>query len=56
MSKAKKIFIIVGLISVAVGGFVLTKWLTRNVKRVKGGIIRKQTFDEPAQPIEFEEE
>ncbi len=56
MTRTKKIFLVVGLIGVAVGGFVLTKWLTRNVKRVKGGVIRKQTFDEPAKPIEFEEE
>jgi len=56
VSKAKKIYLIIGLISVAVGGFALTKWLTRNVKRVKGGVIRRQTFEEPAQPIEFEEE
>ena len=56
MNKAKKIYLIVAVIGIAVGGFVLTKWLTRNVKRVKGGVIRKQTFDEPAKPIEFEEE
>ena len=56
MNKTKKIFLIVGLVGVAVGGFVLTKWLTRNVKKVKGGVIRKQIFDEPAKPIEFEEE
>ena len=55
MNKTKKIFIIVGFIGVALGIFVLTKWLTRNVKKVKGGIIRKQTFDTPATPIEFEE-
>ncbi len=56
MSKAKKIFLIVGLISVAVGGFALTKWLTRNVKKVRGGEIIKQTFDEPSEPVEFKEE
>jgi hypothetical protein len=56
VSKAKKIFLIVGLVGVAIGGFALTKWLTRNTKRVRGGVIRKQTFDEPAKPIEFEEE
>jgi hypothetical protein len=46
MNRAKKIYLIVGIIGVAIGGFVLTKWLTRNVKRVKGFIIVKQTFDE----------
>lgn len=56
MKKTNKIFLIVGLISVAIGGFALTKWLTRNVKKVKGGVIRTQTFDNPAEPIEFEAE
>jgi hypothetical protein len=46
MNKAKKIFLIVGLVGVVIGGFVLTKWLTRNVKKVKGFIIVKETFDE----------
>jgi hypothetical protein len=46
VNKTKKIFLIVGLVGVAVGGFVLTKWLTRNVKKVKGFIIVKQEFDE----------
>lgn len=56
MTRTKKIYLIVGLVGVAISGFVLTKWLTRNVKRVKGGVIRIQNFDEPAKPIEFEEE
>ena len=56
MNKTKKILIVVGLVSVAIGGYALTKWLTRNVKKVKGGVIRKQIFDEPAKPIEFESE
>ena len=56
MNTRKKILIVVGLLGVAIGGFALTKWLTRNVKKVKGGVIRKQIFDEPAQPIEFEKE
>ena len=56
MSKAKKIFLIVGLVGVAIGGFALTKWLTRNTKRVRGGVIRKQTFETPSEPVEFEEE
>jgi hypothetical protein len=56
MNKTKKIFLIVGLVGISIGGFVLAKWLTRNVKRVKGGIIRTQSFDEPAKPIEFEGE
>jgi hypothetical protein len=56
MSKLKKIFLIVGLVSVAIGGFALTKYLTRNTKRVRGGVIRKQIFEEPAQAVEFNEE
>jgi hypothetical protein len=47
VSKAKKIFLIVGLISVAVGGFALTKWLTRNVKKVRGGVVRIVEYDTP---------
>jgi hypothetical protein len=54
VSKAKKIYLIIGLISVAVGGFALTKWLTRNVKRVKGGVIRIVEYDTPPskEPLE----
>jgi len=54
VSKAKKIILIVGLISVAIGGFALTKWLTRNVKRVKGGVIRIVEYDTPPskEPLE----
>jgi len=46
VNRRKKILIVVGLLSVAIGGFALTKWLTRNVKKVKGFIIVKQEFDE----------
>ena len=56
MNRTKKILIIVGLVGVAIGGFALTKWLTRNVKRVTGGAITKQTFDEQPEPIVFENE
>ena len=50
MDRRKKIFLIIGLIGVAVGGFVLTKFLTRNVRRIRGGTVTLQTFDTP--PIE----
>ena len=56
MTKTKKIILIVGLVGVDIGGYALTKFLTRNVKRVRGGVVRKQTFETPAEPIEFEEE
>jgi homoserine acetyltransferase len=54
VSRTKKILIIVGLVGVSIGGFALTKWLTRNVNRVTGGVITTQTFDEQPQPIVFE--
>ena len=54
MNRVKKIVIIVGLVGISVGGFALTKYLTRNVKKVVGGVIRFQTYDTPAQPVEFE--
>jgi hypothetical protein len=50
VDRRKKIFLIIGLIGVAVGGFVLTKFLTRNVRRIRGGTVTLQTFDTP--PIE----
>jgi len=54
VTRFKKILLAVGLVGVAVGGFALTKYLTRNVKRVKGGFILRQNFDEPSQPFEIE--
>jgi hypothetical protein len=35
MTKAKKILIVVGVVSLAIGGFALAKYLTRNVIRQK---------------------
>jgi hypothetical protein len=54
VTRFKKILLAVGLVGVAVGGYALTKYLTRNVKRVKGGVILRQNFDEPSQPFEIE--
>ena len=48
MDRSKKIFLIIGIVGVAVGGFVLTKYLTRNVRRIRGGSVTLQTFDAPA--------
>lgn len=55
MTRTKKIFLIVGLVGVAVGGFVLTKWLTRNVKKVRGGVIRIVKYDTPPSEEPLEE-
>lgn len=50
MTKAKKILLIVGIIGVAIGGFAITMYLTRNVRRIRGGVVKLQTYDEA--PIE----
>jgi hypothetical protein len=47
MTKAKKILIVIGIIGVAIGGFALTKYLTRNVRRIRGGTVTLQTYDTP---------
>jgi hypothetical protein len=47
VDRKKKIFLAIGLVGVAVGGFVLAKYLTRNVRKIRGGTITLQTFDEP---------
>lgn len=47
MTKAQKILLVVGIIGVAIGGFVLTKYLTRNVRKIRGGTITLQTYDAP---------
>jgi len=51
VTRFKKILLAVGLVGVAIGGFALTKYLTRNVKRIVGGFVIKQTYDEPAEPF-----
>jgi hypothetical protein len=48
MTKAKKILLVVGIIGVAIGGFALTKYLTRNVKKYK---FYKITIKEEEEPI-----
>jgi len=50
MTKGQKILLVVGILGVAVGGFVLAKYLTRNVRKIRGGTVTLQTFDTP--PIE----
>lgn len=36
-----------GLVGVAIGGYTLTKFLTRNVRKIRGGVVLLQKFDEP---------
>ena len=50
MSKAQKILLIVGILGVAIGGFAITMYLPRNVRRIRGGVVKLQTYDVP--PIE----
>jgi hypothetical protein len=47
MSKAQKILLVVGIIGVGIGGFVLAKYLTRNVRKIRGGTVTLQTYDTP---------
>jgi hypothetical protein len=46
MKLTKKIVLVLGLLGVAIGGYTLTKFLTRNVRKVKGFVIVKKTYDE----------
>ena len=47
MPKAQKILIVVGVVGVAIGGFFLAKYLTRNVRKIRGGSVIIQTYDTP---------
>ena len=47
MDAKKKVLIIIGLVAVAVGGFVLTKYLTRNTVHLKYTTIKLQQFSTP---------
>jgi hypothetical protein len=48
MSKAQKILLVVGVLGVAIGGFVLAKYLTRNVRKYKFYKITVKEEDKPA--------
>lgn len=52
--KVNRLYIAIGVLGMAVTGFAVTKYLTRNVKRVRGGVIRVQNYDTPPviQPLE----
>jgi pyrimidine operon attenuation protein/uracil phosphoribosyltransferase len=47
MTKAQKILLVVGILGVAFGGFVLAKYLTRNIRKIRGGTVTLQTYDTP---------
>ena len=48
MTKSKKILLIVGILGVAIGGFALAKYLTRNVRKYKYYKITVKEEEEPA--------
>jgi hypothetical protein len=47
VDRKKKIFLAIGVVGMAVGGFVIAKFLTRNVRKIRGGTVTLQTFDTP---------
>jgi pyrimidine operon attenuation protein/uracil phosphoribosyltransferase len=47
MTKAQKILLILGIVGVGIGGFVLAKYLTRNIRKIRGGTVTLQTYDTP---------
>jgi hypothetical protein len=47
MTKAQKILLVVGIVGVAFGGFVLTRYLTRNTKKYKYYNVTISKSDEP---------
>ena len=47
MTKAKKILIVVGVIGVAIGGFVLIKYLNRNTKNYKYYEVEIKDTEQP---------
>jgi hypothetical protein len=54
MNKTQKILLGVGFIGVAIGGFALAKYLTRNVVRDRGFTVTFVKYDTPAidEPLE----
>lgn len=47
MTKAQKILLVVGIIGVGIGGFALTKYLTRNTKKYKYYNVTVNQSEEP---------
>ena len=54
MNKTQKILLGLGILSVAVGGFALAKYLTRNVVKDRGWTVTFVKYDTPAagEPLE----
>ena len=48
MTKTKKILLIVGVLGVAIGGFAIAMYLTRNVKKYEFYTITVSTDTTPA--------
>ena len=48
VSNKKKIIFIATTIALAVGGFAFTQWWVKKVTKIRGGIVIKQEFTEPA--------
>jgi HAMP domain-containing protein len=47
MTKAQKILLAVGVVGVAIGGFAIAKYLTRNTRKIRGGVVHLQKYDTP---------
>ena len=47
MTKTQKVLLVAGFLGIAIGGFVITMYLTRNVRRVRGGIVVLKQYDTP---------
>jgi len=58
MTKGQKILVVIGILVLTVGGFALAKFLTRNVKNIRGGVVILQEYDTPAneEPLSSDDE
>jgi hypothetical protein len=52
MTNGKKILLITGIVTVAIGGFALTMYLTKSAYEKKMSIILKKDVDEIVQDYE----
>lgn len=48
MTKGKKILLIVGVLGVAIGGFAIAKYLTRNTRKYEFYTVTVSTDETPA--------
>jgi hypothetical protein len=53
MDKTKKILLGLTIFGISVGGFVFTYWAVKNLKKVKGFIIIKKTYNEKPEYSDF---